>query len=170
MPRSIHTDGSNIVETFFRQQSPAEYEFARHSYRRYLEVIAEWNRNAQGAPGDVSAAAPKRPLEPCFLKVADRFVEAHIGEEITVAQLARHCGISERTLEKAFVDFRRITPVASIRNIRLDHARRALDCENARVGEVSLRFGFRSPTTFALEFRKRFGMAPSRSRRAANTT
>ena len=82
-----------------------------------------------------TSGAHKRPLEPYFLKRADRFVPEHLGEPFTVAELAAHCGVSWRTLEKAFVDFRGITPVAHVRNLRLDHARRALDEGDATISE-----------------------------------
>jgi AraC-like DNA-binding protein len=68
-------------------------------------------------------------------------------------------------MEKAFSDFRGITAVAYLRNRRLEGARRALAEGGASVAEVAARFGFRSSTTFALEFRKRFGTPPSRSKR-----
>jgi AraC-like DNA-binding protein len=140
---------------------------AQASYRRYLRLLGAWTRNAQGSAGDVPAAVRKRPLEPFFLKSADRFILEHISEALPVSRLAEHCGVSQRTLEKAFTDLRGLTPVAHMRNLRLDHARRALDDTAASVAEVAARFGFRSPTTFSLEYRKRFGMSPSRTKRAA---
>lgn len=140
---------------------------AQASYRRYLRLVGPWNRNAHLSPdGDVPAAVRKRPLEPFFLKSADRFILEHIGEALLVSRLAEHCGVSQRTLEKAFTDLRGLTPVAHMRNLRLDHARRALDEDDASVAEVAARFGFRSSTTFALEYRKRFGISPSRTKRA----
>jgi AraC-like DNA-binding protein len=140
---------------------------AQASYRRYLRLVGPWNRNAQvSGASEVPAAVRKRPLEPFFLKSADRFILEHIGEALPVVRLAGHCGVSLRTLEKAFTDLRGLTPVAHMRNLRLDHARRALDETGASVAEVAARFGFRSSTTFALEYRKRFGMAPSRTKRA----
>ena len=114
-------------------------------------------------------AVAKRPLDPFFLKRADRFVEEHVGEPFTVTQLAQHCGVSSRTLQKAFADLRGITTVAHVRNVRLDHAHRALECDEASVAEIAAHCGFRSSTTFALEYRKRFGMAPSRTKRAARS-
>jgi AraC-like DNA-binding protein len=137
---------------------------AQASYRRYLRLVGGWNRNVSPA-GDAPAAVPKRPLEPFFLKSADRFILEHIGETVPIARLAKLCGVSQRTLEKAFTDLRGLTPVAHIRNLRLDHARRALDETGASVAQVAARFGFRSSTTFALEYRKRFGTAPSRTKR-----
>jgi transcriptional regulator GlxA family with amidase domain len=87
-----------------------------------------------------------------------------------MSRLAEHCGVSQRTLEKTFTDLRGLTPVAYVRNLRLDHARRALDESEATVAEVAARFGFRSSTTFALEFRKRFGISPSRAKRHCDSS
>jgi transcriptional regulator GlxA family with amidase domain len=100
------------------------------------------------------------------LKRADRFILDHLGEAFTVSQLAIHCGVSWRTMEKAFVNFRGMTPVAHVRNVRLDHARQVLGENGATVADVAARCGFRSSTTFALEYRKRFGLPPSHARRA----
>jgi AraC-like DNA-binding protein len=138
---------------------------ARASYRRYFRLVSAWNRNAQVSPDGAPAAPSKRPLEPFLLKRADRFILEHIGEAFAVDKLAKHCGVSLRTLEKTFTDFRGLTPVAHIRNVRLDQAHGALKSD-IPVGEVAERYGFRSPTTFALEYRKRFGMTPSRTKRA----
>jgi len=140
---------------------------AQASYRRYLRLVSAWNRNVDVSPAaGVPPPARKRPLEPFFLKVADRYILEHIGEALSVGRISDHCGVSQRTLEKAFTDLRGLTPVAHVRNLRLDHARRALDEKVASVAEVAARFGFRSPTTFALEYRKRFGVSPSRTKRA----
>lgn len=139
---------------------------ARASYRRYLHLAGAWNRSSRELPGGAQSAAPKRPLDPYLLKRADRFVLEHLGEPFTVSQWAQHCGVSWRTLEKTFADFRGLTPVAYVGNVRLDHARAALDEGSATVAAVAARYGFRSSTTFALEYRKRFGVAPSRTKRA----
>ncbi len=85
-------------------------------------------------------------------------------------ELAEHCGVSSRTLQKAFADFARHHPRGA----------RAQSCGwtmrgtrsqsgDAGVAEIAARCGFRSSTTFALEYRKRFGMAPSRTKRAARS-
>ena len=86
------------------------------------------------------------------------------AEPFTVAQMAKHCGVSSRTLQKAFEEYRGITPVAHARNQRLDHAHRALEAGEASVAEIAARYAFGSSTTFALEYRKRFGVAPSRTK------
>ena len=142
---------------------------ARASYRRYLQLVGAYNRNATLKTGEAHSGTHKRPLEPYFLKRADRFVAENIAGSFTVAELAAHCGVSWRTLEKAFTDFRGVTPVAHVRNLRLDHAQRALDEGNSTISEIAARCGFRSSTTFALEYRKRFGVPPSRARHASKS-
>ena len=139
---------------------------ARASYRRYLQLVGARNRSAPGTATGKPATTPHRPLEPYFLKRADRFIACHLGEAFTVSGLARHCGVSWRTLDQAFDAFRGITPVAHVRNIRLDRAHAALAEARATVAEIAARCGFRSSTTFALEYRKRFGTTPSQTLRA----
>jgi len=136
------------------------------SYRRYRQLVSAWNRSIEHSASDAKSPAVKRPLDPYPLKRADRYVLEHLGEPFTVAQLAGHCGVSWRTLEKAFAVSRGVTPVAYVRNLRLDHARDALNQPDANVAAVAARYGFRSSTTFALEYRKRFGISPSRTKRS----
>jgi len=138
---------------------------ARASYRRYLQLVGAWNRSAPSPQNNKHSTTPKQPLEPFFLKRADRFILEHVSEPFAVSDLARHCGVSWRTLEKTFDAFRGLTPVAHVRNVRLDRARDALAEGLATVANIAAHYGFRSSTTFALEYRKRFGVAPSRTRR-----
>jgi AraC-like DNA-binding protein len=142
---------------------------ARASYRRYLQLVGSHNRNASLSAGEARSGAQQRPLEPFFLKRADRYILEHLGEAFTISHLATHCGVSARTLEKAFADFRGVTPVAHARNVRLDHAQRALDEGNASIAQIAERCGFRSSTTFAIEYRKRFGVPPSHTRHSGRT-
>jgi len=142
---------------------------ARASHRRYLQLVSAWNRSVPVAPEGARPIAVKRPLEPFFLKRADRYILEHLGESITVIRLAEHCEVSSRTLQKAFAESRGITAVAHVRNLRLDRARDNLQTSDASVAAVAARCGFRSSTTFAIEYRKRFGVAPSRAKRAAGS-
>jgi AraC-like DNA-binding protein len=142
---------------------------ARASYRRYLQLVTAWNRSAPDSPNNKNSTTPKRPLEPFFLKRAERFILEHISQSFTVSDLAKHCGVSWRTLQMSFGAFRGLTPVAHVRNVRLERAHEALAEKHVTVAEVAAHYGFRSSTTFALEYRKRFGMAPSRTRRNGRT-
>jgi AraC-like DNA-binding protein len=139
---------------------------ARASYRRYLQLLGQCNRAAL-ASREAPSSNARRPLEPFFLKRADRFILEHLSTPFKVSQVAAHCGVSWRTLEAAFREYRGITPVAHARNMRLDTAQGALDTGCEAVSAVAARLGFRSVTTFAIEYRKRFGRPPS-DRRTGN--
>ena len=140
---------------------------ARADYRRYARMLPSAGRGNEAASVAALAAAPKRPLEPHFLKRADRFISEHLAEALAIGSVARHCGVSSRTLQKAFAHFRGITPVAHVRNMRLEAAHHALERGGLTVAEAGARAGFRSSTTFALEYRKRYGIPPVRTRRAS---
>ena len=155
----IHYDRSVVLDAL------GDSGGARAAYRSYRRLASP----ATGPAADRSAV-PKRPLEPFFLKRADQFIAENAGRGLTIAALARHCGVSWKTLENAFRDFRGLTPVAHVRNTRLDAARLALASGQGSVAEVATRFGFRSATTFSLEFRKRFGLSPARTRQRASAS
>jgi AraC-like DNA-binding protein len=128
---------------------------------RAIVVISSWL-----SPSGTRRRATAKVFSPggrsTLLKRADWFILDHLGN-FTVAI---HCGVSWRTMEKAFVNFRGMTPVAHVRNTRLDHARQVLGENGATVADVAARCGFRSSTTFALEYPNRFGPPPSHARRA----
>jgi AraC-like DNA-binding protein/tetratricopeptide (TPR) repeat protein len=141
----------------------------RASYRRYVQIVSARNRTAPQSAIDKAATSSRHPLEPYFLKRADRFIGEHLGEAFSVSDLARHCGISWRTLQQAFNTFRGLTAVAHVRNVRLDAAHGALAETPAPISEVAAKCGFRSVTTFALEYRKRFGITPSQTARTVRS-
>jgi AraC-like DNA-binding protein len=139
---------------------------ARASYRRYLQLVGAAAPSTIQVP-EAELSGVKRPLEPYVLKRADQFAQDHISERFTVSRMATYCGVSWRTLETTFANFRGLTPVAYVRNLRLDRAHAALNEGQGTVAAVAARFGFQSSTTFALAYRKRFGVAPSRTMRTA---
>jgi AraC-like DNA-binding protein len=169
---SRHTGTGNVLLEFLEYDRSivldalGESVAARASYRRYVQIVSARNRSAPQPPMEMAATSPRRPLEPYFLKRTDRFIVDHLGGVFSVADLARHCGISSRTLEQVFNRYRGLTAVAHVRNMRLDAAHGALAETHASVSEIAVKCGFRSVTTFALEYRKRFGTTPSQTARA----
>jgi AraC-like DNA-binding protein len=167
-----HTGTSNVMLEYLEYDRSivldalGDAQGARAAYRRYTQLVAVYNRATAPTAGQDRPVLPKRPLEPGFLKRADRFLQDRLLPPFAVAELAQHCGVSVRTLENAFVAYRGATPVAHARNARLDLAHREIHAGNASVADVARRCGFRSTTTFSLEYRKRFGVPPSRTKRS----
>ena len=86
-----------------------------------------------------------------------------LAEPMTTADLARAAGVPARTLHRHFVAFLGAPPLAYLRQLRLTAAREALlaATNGVSVSEVAARVGYAHQGRFAVEYRRRFGEAPS---------
>ena len=85
---------------------------------------------------------------------------------ITVPELAKLAGVSQRTLEYAFRERLGITPLGFLRRCRLNAAHRELRSAAAgstTVTGVALRWGFSSMGRFSVEHKAMFGASPSQT-------
>ena len=106
---------------------------------------------------------PGTPL-PRAVKAAVALMRDRIGEPLTVAELARQCGVAERTLNAQFRAFLDVSPARYLRGLRLAAAREALLDGTpgvTSVSEVAQRCGFRHFGRFARHYQQCFGEMPS---------
>ena len=105
-----------------------------------------------------SPPAPRRVLR----RVLDLVESAH-DRALTVADLASCAGTSERALHAAFRRELGTTPMAYLRDRRLDAAREDLLAAEPGdgVAAIAMRHGFSHLGRFAAAYRGRFGEAPS---------
>lgn len=110
--------------------------------------------------------APVGPVPPRAMRRALDYVDAHLEQPISVADIARAASLGVRALTEAFRRHLGVTPARHVRNRRLDAARLALaaDCA-ASVTAVAMRWQFSNPGLFARYFQQRFGQLPSAARR-----
>jgi len=73
---------------------------------------------------------------------AEAFLNAHVGEPISIAALSRAAGVSERSLRNAFYDVRGMSPKRSVVRTRLAQVRRALSDAQGTRGAVTKRERF----------------------------
>jgi AraC-like DNA-binding protein len=108
-----------------------------------------------------------------FLNVIDRYIEAHIREDIGAVQLAAELGISERTFYNKFHAHTGMPPSHYIKDRRLRHVYALLSHPAgaaASVTDLAFEFGFNHLGRFSADYRTTFGELPSdtqRRRRAA---
>lgn len=102
-------------------------------------------------------------LAPRQIRKAQEFARANAGLPITVADMARAGGISVRALQTNFRQFLHTTPMAYLRQMRLEGVHRDLKAANpsTTVAEVARRWGFVHLGRFSLEYRAMFGTSPS---------
>jgi AraC-like DNA-binding protein len=91
------------------------------------------------------------------------YLEAHWREPLTVEALAAACGVSVRSVFLQFSDRFDTTPMAYLRDLRLDKARELLSDVEGQLSviDAALRCGFASFGHFARRYRERFGELPS---------
>lgn len=100
---------------------------------------------------------------------AEEIMRALGGEPLTMAELARRVGVSQRALQFAFRRHRGATPRAVLERFRLEEARRRLGTAGpeGRVSAIALELGFSHLGRFAIVYRNAFGETPSETLRRA---
>jgi TolB-like protein/AraC-like DNA-binding protein len=105
------------------------------------------------------------PFEPTpnDVKTAIEFMRQAICRHLSMADLAQHCGVAERTLNKHFSTFLGISPMRYFRRLRLAAARETLlsGDPGVTVTDVASRFKFNHFGRFAEQYRRQFGESPS---------
>ncbi len=106
-------------------------------------------------------------LSPRDVKRAVDYVEAHLANAISIADLARAAGVPGRTLFKHFKDTRGVSPMRFVRNARFTRVREALlsASPDDSVTAIALGLGFTHMGRFSVEYRKRYGESPSETLR-----
>jgi AraC family transcriptional regulator len=89
------------------------------------------------------------------------YAERHLGDELTVEQLAREACISDFHFHRMF-HYRTGEPVMEfVRRLRLEHAAYRLRSTLRAVNEIAREVGYASPDAFGRAFRARFGDTPT---------
>jgi AraC-like DNA-binding protein len=105
-----------------------------------------------------------QPAAPYYVKRAETYIREQIGEVITIDDIAEKAGVSTRSLFYGFKRWRNTTPMAYIRDLRLEMARKELKKARSCGGTVSdaaINSGFTNFSQFSKLYKARFGEAPS---------
>ena len=112
--------------------------------------------------------APAWPANDVALRYVQRvedLFQKKAEERVTLAEAAACAGCSVRALQLAFRRSRGMTPMAALRQIRLEAARMALADGSTSIGAIAAAYRFTNPGRFARLFKEVFGQSPSELRR-----
>ena len=100
-----------------------------------------------------------------LVRRADDYMRACLGGPLSLLELCRELGVSERTLLYAFREVRGLSPMAYFNAARLNAVRQELKAApgTAAVHEVAERWGFRHSGELAAAYRRLFGELPSQT-------
>ncbi|WP_433500228.1 AraC family transcriptional regulator [Sphaerimonospora sp. CA-214678] len=107
-------------------------------------------------------------VAPRAVKRAMELIEGHAAEPLTVEDIAEAVGVGVRALQEGFRRHLETTPMAYLRDVRLDRVRAELAAGapgTTTVTDVAFRWGFVHLGRFSLTYRRRFGETPSETLR-----
>ncbi|MFD4153057.1 AraC family transcriptional regulator [Streptomyces hydrogenans] len=115
-------------------------------------------------------AHPGGPRRPAPVKRAMDAVRERPEHPFTTSELAAHARVSVRRLQESFREYVGMSPMAYVREVRLERVReelRAAEPDEVSVSEVAWRWGFAHQGRFAAHYREKFGESPSRTLRTS---
>ncbi|MEU6724037.1 AraC family transcriptional regulator [Nonomuraea wenchangensis] len=93
---------------------------------------------------------------------AVRWIQDHYAEPFRVEELARLAGMSPSAFYRHFQTVTALSPIQFQKRIRLQQARLLLAGRPQDITAVAHRVGYDSPSQFSREYRRRYGVPPSR--------
>ena len=102
----------------------------------------------------------------CYVRRVEELFRKNAKEPLTLVEAAACAGCSVRALQLAFRRSRGMTPMAALRQIRLEAARTALADGPTSIRAIAAAYRFTNPGRFARLFKEVFGQSPSELRRA----
>ena len=145
----------NSVEEALRR-GPGWEAIAAGNTMELLTLLARALSGQEGAPL-VQAEKPEL-LERVFA-----YIEAHLGEQITLAETAKHFWVSESKIRQTFHQKLGVSFYRCVTQRRLIEAK-SLIIQGVPLNEVSERVGFADYSTFFRAFKQEYGIAPSQFR------
>ncbi len=153
-----------------------------HSFDQSLTSLFLCNENAEGAELDIKAnlywmfyhiyANRLINVKPnvsedkrCYtVRLALEYIRTEYMNNITIEQIAKHCGYSEFYIMKLFKQFTGCSCVDYINNYRLTVAGRQLRDTPDDIATIAYQVGFNNVSYFNRQFKKQYGMTPKEFR------
>ncbi|MCC8023458.1 MAG: AraC family transcriptional regulator [Clostridiales bacterium] len=163
-PPFFHTDRSYTVP--FNQEEEACSNLLFTSDRRQSQA-GNTTRNAHFIllyTGWIDQYECRKPTDSPYgeeIRRAVEYMEQHLDEKLSLAQLSVQFNLSERAFRKAFKETVGTSPKAFHQQLRLKHAAALLEQSGAAMQEIADRLGYNTQFHFSREFKKHFGVTPS---------
>jgi AraC family transcriptional regulator len=104
-------------------------------------------------------------LPPATLRRVCDYMNSHLGDDISLSELANVSGLSVGHFALAFKQSLGISPHSWLRRQRIDAAKAQLRSSQLSLSSVAARVGFGNQSAFGVAFRKEMGMTPTAWRR-----
>jgi len=174
----------HTAQAVFKRQRSVEQARARERIeavrllREFLQGVtgmAHWLSPPPAPSGHIAsepAPSSARPTSVLHARAIERAVvlmSQHLENPLSLQELCRRAGASERSLQHAFQRVYNQAPTAYYRRLRIDGFRRALMAQGGHmpIHQLAAQFGFNHAATLVRVYRQEFGELPSDTLREA---
>ena len=95
---------------------------------------------------------------------AIRLMTVDLGREVSLNELAQSLNLSASRLRHLFKDETGVSPLQYLKLQRMQRAKELLEATFLNVKEVMLKVGVKDKSSFVRDFKKVYGLSPSRYR------
>lgn len=168
-PVRMTADRRADLDAYFaqlRNVAHGDGSWGSYASAEYFErAVAGWMAELLLESGGVT---PIAELSLNRLARLERWIDEHLGEDLTLDRLCGVAGVSSRPVQRAFLSVRGQTPLEYVHARRLAAVRRQLESapSNASISSIALDYGFRHLGRFAAEYRTAYGESPSETLRS----
>ncbi len=110
--------------------------------------------------GRVYPYAHRPGRRPCAMDRAHAFIETHIGERFTLAELAGAACVSRFHFSRLFRASTGMSPMDYVLKLRIQRAQGMLLAEGRKISAMAAELGFFDQSHFTRTFRRVTGMSP----------
>ncbi len=96
------------------------------------------------------------------------YIEQHIGDRLTVDQLAVHCSMDRINFTRRFKKATQLSPADYVQRIKVEGAKRLFESTHKQINEVMYEVGYADAKAFRQLFKKIAGMTPGDYRNKYN--
>ncbi len=156
-----------LIDEPFRQchDSSPHYQTIIHLLRSILvekgEAVHLLPAAVELALRNMDGADSSSSQDPRIRRVL-QFIETNLTSPILVSELAHEAGVSEPQFRRIFRDAMSVGPKEFLLRERMNYARRILETEALRVGEVADLLRFETVYQFSNQYKKVHGHSPGR--------
>ena len=97
------------------------------------------------------------------------YLRSHYTQHVSMQELARRVGASQRTLNRHFSAALATTPKAELTNLRLERSKELLTNDALSIATIAEQIGFPDERSYVLSFKRHLGLTPSSYRKRPNS-
>jgi len=139
---------------------PALREVRRDIERPPLRLLPDSDdQQSRGAP-PLGRSRFRGGLAGGALRRVRAYIDGHIGERISLDELARQAGVSRFHFARQFRLSTGESPMGYLRRVRIERSKSILQTRDATIAEVAARLGFSDQSHFTRIFGRLVGVSP----------